>query len=797
MTSGRLPPGQRRISALLGPTNTGKTHRAIERMLAWPTGMIGLPLRLLAREVYDRVVERRGPDAVALITGEEKRIGQNAAYWICTVEAMPTDRPVAFLAVDEIQLAGDRTRGHTFTDRLLHARGAEETLFLGAQTIAGLLQRLIGRVEIETAPRLSRLSWGGTHKLGSVPARSAVVAFSAEKVYETAERLRAVHGGAAVVLGALSPRTRNAQVAMYQAGEVEHLVATDAIGMGLNMDLTHVAFTDVRKFDGRSFRDLSAAEVAQIAGRAGRHRSDGTFGTVRDLGPLDPELIDAVEAHRFPPLRRLFWRNTDLDFGSAAALIDSLGRPPPFRFLVPALGEDDQRALEALLHREAVAQRITGPAELARLWDVCKIPDYRKTRTGAHAELLSHIALHLLDDGVLPDDFVAERIARLDRTDGDIETLMARIAWVRTWTFVAWQRGWTADPAHWQGRSRQVEDRLSDALHEQLTARFVDRRVSWVLRGSTVDAEVSISDDGKVAIGGIGVGTSRAWSFVPDAAMPRMVHQPVRHRLRTDVLETFRSLIESRDDAIEVDEEGSLRFAGIGVARLAAGPSVLEPAVVLARLDLLESSERERLRQRLSRWCRALVEGLFAPLDRPESASLSPPARGLVYALRQGLGTVDRGEVEANLEGLVDDDRRGLARLDVRLGTATVFVQSLLRPVPQRIRGLLWSVHRSVRPVATPPGNGRTTVPPDGYDDDLLRAVGFRVVGDLAVRVDVLEKVSAEARRRARQRRPADPDPLPSWLGTSPEVAFGVLAGLGFQVRRRDDGQITVRVRSR
>ena len=427
---GRMTAVSTRVRAWLGPTNTGKTHRAVRAMLAHRSGMIGLPLRLLAREVYDRIVAEKGDAHVALVTGEEKRVPSDPRWYVCTVEAMPLDRRVAFLAVDEVQLAGDRNRGHVFTDRLLHARGTLETWFLGSEIIRPLLERLVPGIEIDTAPRLSTLTYAGERKLTSLPRRSAVVAFSADQVYEQAERIRAVHGGAAVVLGALSPRTRNAQVALYQSGEVGHLVATDAIGMGLNMDLDHVAFSALRKFDGRGHRDLSSAEVAQIAGRAGRYTTDGSFGATRELGPLPEDLVQAVEQHRFPSLERLYWRNSRLDYTSPDALLRSLSRPPPHPFLVPCHQEDDQLALEALLADPAVHARVTGrPEALSRLWEVCQVPDYRKDLTGAHVSLLAQIAARWIDAEPLPTDFLTERLDRLDRPDGDIDTLMARIAW--------------------------------------------------------------------------------------------------------------------------------------------------------------------------------------------------------------------------------------------------------------------------------------------------------------------------------------------------------------------------------
>jgi ATP-dependent RNA helicase SUPV3L1/SUV3 len=786
------------VRAILGPTNTGKTHRAIERMLEHRSGMIGLPLRLLAREVYDKIVARRGPDQVALVTGEEKRVPADPRYFVCTVEAMPVDRPVSFLAVDEVQLAGDRNRGHTFTDRILNARGVRETLFLGADTVAGLLERLVPDIVIDGAPRLSKLSWAGVRKLSSVPPRSAVVAFSADAVYEAAERLRAVHGGAAVVLGALSPRTRNAQVAMYQAGEVKHLVATDAIGMGLNMDVHHVAFAAVRKFDGRGHRDLQPAELAQIAGRAGRYKTDGTFGTTRAVGDLPEEVIAAIEGHAFPPLTHLFWRNSALDLRSTERLLQTLRRPPPADCLVAAHHEDDHRALEALSGRDDIRALVDGPEAVARLWQVCQVPDYHKTRTDAHVELLGQMATHLLGSGALPDAFVERHVARLDRTEGDIETLMSRIAWIRTWTYVAWQRDWTRRPAHFQDWTREVEDRLSDALHERLTARFVDRRVLVALGMPTPigTGGITLEEDGRVRVGGHDVGWVTSWSFRMDATntlSSRSAEAAIRRRLRELVQDGVEALVTGPDDAVTLDEQARLVAGGVALGRLGAGPSPLEPKVVLGRLDLLEAPERERVRVRLEQWRDRYVQGLFAPIERRPAERLSSSAKGLLYAVRTGLGAVDRDEVAALLEGLPKEDRAELAKLDVRIGTRSVYVQSMLRQEPMRVRGALWSVAHAHLPVVAPPVDGRAVLPPDDAPAGALRAMGYRVVGGVAVRVDVLEKVGAEVRAMARARRPHGLERLTSWLGATKDHAVAVARGLGFQVRAQDDGRVLVR----
>ncbi len=794
MASARvLEPG--RISAILGPTNTGKTHRAIERMLAYESGMMGLPLRLLAREVYDRVVAARGADAVALVTGEEKILPSQARFFVCTVEAMPVDRPVAFLCVDEVQLAGDANRGHVFTDRLLNARGVRETLFLGSDTIEPLLTELLPGLQVETQPRLSMLTHVGPRKVLAVPKRSAIVAFSAVRVYELAEQLRAAHGGAAVVLGALSPRTRNAQVGMYQAGEVQHMVATDAIGMGLNMDLEHVAFSALSKYDGRRQRDLTTAEIAQIAGRAGRYTTDGTFGTTRSAGELEAAVVADVEAHRFVPLARLYWRNSDLDFSSGEALLHSLSRPPPSPRLIPCQHEIDHLALEDVLANREVADRVADEASVRRLWEICRVPDYRKTLTGSHAELLIELALHLLSaDGHLPDSWVGQRLERLDRVEGDIDTLMGRIAYVRTWTTVAHHRDWTGRPEHWQARARAIEDRLSDALHERLTQRFVDRRVMLVLGGQAAKAHLELTDDGAVRLGGLDVGSVTNASFTPgQGAKGRGVVNAVRRRLRSEVLPRLQQLLSDPDDALQLEADGGLAWQGWTLARLRPGDGVLTPRIKLLRLDLLHPDEREQLRVRLAGWVARWVEGLFSPLSRGSTDALTPPARGLLYQLREGLGCVPRDQVEESVRALSSDDRGTLAKLDVRIGTRTVYVHSLLRRAPMRTRAALWSVDRGRYPLLDPPSEGRTSVVVDGVAKGLLVAVGFEIVGAVAVRVDTLEKVAAKLRSMAHSRDGEPLTPLMSWLGAGREATEHVVRGLGYRLRSVDEERVMVR----
>ena len=775
-----------RIVAVLGPTNTGKTHFALERMLGHASGMIGFPLRLLARENYDRIVRLKGAGAVALITGEERIVPPHPRWLVCTVEAMPLDRRVACLAIDEIQLCADPERGHVFTDRLLHARGEQETLFLGADTIRPLLRRLVPEAEIVTRPRLSKLVHAGPRKLDRLPPRSVVVAFSAAEVYGLAESVRRARGGAAVVLGALSPRTRNAQVALYQAGEVDHIVATDAIGMGLNMDVDHVAFAALRKFDGRGPRPLAPAEIAQIAGRAGRHLNDGSFGTTADAPPLDPELIEAVENHRFDPLRSLMWRNRDLRFTSPRALLASLDRPPDRAGLTRARDADDQRALAALAADAGVEALAGGQARVRLLWEVCQIPDFRKTMDESHVRLLKWVFVALAGPrGRLPEDGLAAAIERLDRTEGEIDTLVARIAAIRTWTFISHRADWVEDPGHWQGVTRAIEDRLSDALHQRLTNRFIDRRTAVLLRRlrqpEAMRAELDAG--GAVTVEGHLIGRLDGLSFAPAPAetggAARVVAAAAGRALQGEIAARVERLLAAEPAAFTLDPAGML-WDGAVVATLRPGTDPLKPLAEPVSSDLLAPAARDRLRRHLTAAARAVIAEAFAPLLRATEAGLTGPARGLVHHLVEGWGSAARGPARATLALLTPADRQALAKLGIRLGQHGLFLPALLKPPVQAVRALLWSLAADRPP---PPLPGARTALEVGPDDpaDFYPAVGYPLRGGVAVRADILERVAQTARAAARG-GPFVPGPeLCGLLGLSPDAVRRLLAGIGYQ----------------
>lgn len=776
----------RNVVAILGPTNTGKTHLAIERMLGHASGVIGLPLRLLAREVYNRVADRVGADQVALITGEEKIVPAAPRYRVCTVEAMPDRTDASFLAIDEIQLAGDLERGHVFTDRMLNLRGRDETLLLGAATMRGIVEKLLPGVNVLTRPRMSVLSYSGQKKITRLPRRAAVVAFSSDEVYAIAELIRRQRGGAAVVLGSLSPRTRNAQVELFQSGDVDFLVATDAIGMGLNLDVDHIAFAADRKFDGYQFRRLTAAEMAQIAGRAGRHMRDGTFGVTGRADPLEDALVEALESHRFDPVKTVQWRNRDLDYASLAALQASLDVAPAREGLTRAPPAVDVDVLARVARDDAVAALATGRERVERLWQVCQIPDYRKIAPANHAELVTAVFTYLARDGAIPEDWFETQVAFADRTDGDIDTLANRIAHVRTWTFAANRPDWLRDPFHWQERTRAIEDRLSDALHERLTARFVDRRTSVLMRRLKENAmlEAEITPAGDVLVEGQHVGTLDGFRFTPDPEADgpeaRALSAAAGKALAGEISERADKVATAGNSDLALSADGTLRWKGMPIARIAEGDDVLRPRLILLADDALTGPPRERVQARIDLWLATHIETALKPLfDLRAADALVAGARGLAFRLSENLGTIERSDIAVEVKALDQDARAGLRGLGVRFGAYHIFVPALLKPGPSGLLAMLWGLKNGgldthgLTDLARLAASGRTSVPVDPAVPPLLyRIVGFKVAGNRAVRIDILERLADLIR------------PLLAWRATAdqPEPPDGAIHGYGFTV---------------
>jgi ATP-dependent RNA helicase SUPV3L1/SUV3 len=783
------------VTAVLGPTNTGKTHLAIERMAAHSSGIIGFPLRLLAREVYDRLVAIKGPKEVALVTGEERIVPPGARWFLCTAESMPLDREVSFVALDEGQLGADPERGHVFTDRILRARGRDETMILGSDSLRPVLRKLVPEAEIVTRPRFSTLSYAGAKKLSRLPKRSAIVAFSAEEVYAVAEALRRLRGGAAVVMGALSPRTRNAQVAMFQAGEVDYLVATDAIGMGLNLDVHHVAFASLNKFDGRRQRRLTVAEMAQIAGRAGRHQRDGTFGALVEEGPgaFTPEEIAAIEGHRVPPLEHLYWREGEPDLTSIDVLIASLEAKPHLPMLRAAPEATDLMVLKRMAAEDWVRDRVRSPRAVARLWATCGLPDFRKLGLDPHTRFVSRVFRHLSEGrGHIPHIWFADEIARLDRVDGDVESIAGRIAAARSWAYIAHRADWLDDPAHWADRTRALEEKLSDALHASLTQRFVDKRTTVLLRQIGADAShlpVVIGPEGEVTVEDHTLGQLRGFHFEvsPDAraADKRMLLAAAEKGLAPELRRRAAALADAPDDAlIRVDAE--MHWRGTRVAHLDATANPLRPTLRLCRtLDHLDPPARNAVRARIAAWLDARIAADLPDLATLDALSRDAAAgsrvRALAGLLVQTGGLMPRRAAGALVEALDPDDRKRLRKAGLVIGTLDLFMPGLLKPRAAAAR-------RALLGLGDGPTEGASVLARGAPGAALDH--GYRPLGQQAVRIDLAERIARAAHDARKGRTPFAPDPaLATSMGLTADTLARLMAQLGFQGLRGREGQ--------
>jgi ATP-dependent RNA helicase SUPV3L1/SUV3 len=801
----------RPVTAVLGPTNTGKTHLAVERMLAHGKGMIGLPLRLLAREIYDRVRAKVGDQAVALITGEEKIIPLDPRYWVCTVEAMPPDIEVPFLAIDEVQLCADFERGHIFTDRVLHRRGTQETMLLGAGTMRPILEKLLPHCTFTTRPRLSQLTYAGHKKLSRLPRRTAIVAFTAEMVYAVAEMIRLQRGGAAVVLGALSPRTRNAQVALYQSGDVDYLVATDAIGMGLNMDVDHIAFAATRKFDGFQFRNLNAGELGQVAGRAGRYMNDGTFGVTAEVEPFDQEMIDRLENHNFDNVRNLQWRNTDLDFRSMDGLRKSLGYLPKDGALTRAQNAPDIRALEAMCRDSSILGLIKSSSDVGKAWEVCQVPDYRNISPAEHAHLVGRIISYLrTGPGFISEDWFAKQLNMCDNMEGGIDALSTRISHVRSWTFIANRSDWLEAPIYWQSRAKEIENKLSDVLHEKLTQRFINRRTSVLMQrlARKEGLMTNVEDGGEVKVEGEFVGRIEGLNFIADPSAASGDLRTLKTASLTAVTDEIgkraKALAMTADTELKLNRAGDIVWAGNAVGRVHSGDNMLRPRAEVVASDVLQGAARDEVRERLQKFSDRYLAAFLEPLAKLEVAEgYEAQSRGLAFRIVEHFGVLPREAVLDEVKTLSQDDRAKLRSAGVKFGAFNIFLPALLKPAATDMRLLLWWLQKKeVGAVPAPPANGLTSTTADTTLPDGFYAIcGYRVCGKRAVRVDMLERLADLIRDRvfwkpriAEEVRPAGAfegggftvvSDMMSLVGCSGEEFEEILVSLGFKAQKK------------
>ncbi len=804
------------VTAVLGPTNTGKTHMAVERMLAHGGGMIGLPLRLLAREIYDRVRLKVGDHAVALVTGEEKIIPPSPRYWVATVEAMPPDISVPFLAIDEVQLCADFERGHIFTDRVLHRRGNEETMLLGAATMKPILEAMLPKTTFISRPRFSKLTYAGQKKMSRLPRRSAIVAFSADMVYSVAELIRRQSGGAAVVLGALSPRTRNAQVELYQSGDVDYIVATDAIGMGLNMNVDHVAFAATRKFDGFQYRELNPGELGQVAGRAGRYMNDGTFGVTGEADAFDQDMVDRLENHNFDPIRSLQWRNPDLDFASLERLRHSLATFPTRNGLTRAQSGPDLDALEAVARDPAIAELAASRKEVEFLWSACQIPDYRNISPAEHAHLVGKVFQYLVSPkGYIAEDWFARQLKHCDNTQGDIDTLSNRISHVRTWTFIANRGDWLKTPIYWQRKAQEIEEKLSDALHERLTQRFIDRRTSVLMRRLAQKEELmsSVEEDGAIHVEGEYVGRIKGFNFIPDGVSESQEQRTLKaaavQAVSAEILARANAAATSADPDLKLTRDGNIIWNHEAIGFLEAGENLLAPRARLLASDLLSGQPREDVQARLQKFIDRHIAGLLEPLLKlQENETLQGMARGIAFRIVENLGVLPREQVLEDIKLLSQEDRAALRQHGVRFGAFHIFTPALLKPAATELRLLLWALQLKkagtleLAALPMPPGQGLTSAVFDRTTPVGFYGVcGYRICGTRVVRIDMLERLADLVRDRVfwKPRFPDEARPtgsvegggftivadMMSLVGCSGEEFEGILRSLGFRMQKK------------
>jgi ATP-dependent RNA helicase SUPV3L1/SUV3 len=751
------------LTAILGPTNTGKTHLAVERMCAHSSGMMGFPLRLLAREIYDRLVAIKGAHQVALITGEERIEPPQARWYCCTVESMPVDRDFAFVAIDEAQLGADAERGHIFTDRILHARGREETMILGSESLRPLIRQLLPEAEIVSRPRFSTLSYAGAKKLSRLPKRSAIVAFSIEQVYAVAETLRRMRGGAAVVMGALSPRTRNAQVAMFQSGEVDYLVATDAIGMGLNLDVAHVAFVSLSKFDGARRRRLTVAEMAQIAGRAGRHQRDGSFGTLAGEGSeFAPEEVLAIENHDFPKLDWLYWREAEPRFDSLATLIADLESKPTAPGLLAAPKAIDLAVLRRLADMPDATALIRHPVDVARLWAVASLPDFRSMGEEHHSRFVASLWQHLgQSKRVIPQSLYASELARLDSIQGDVDTLSARIAAVRTWTYVAHRGDWLADPTAMAERARALEEKLSDALHDALRQRFVDKRTSTLLRKGGLDSglhPVEIDANRRVLVDGEEIGTLHGFAFRVDPAAKagdrKLLLAAAERHLAAHLRQKARdvSMAEDSEFSLGADNEGkpAIFWKGDKLGQLAKGRSLVQPAFLPVKAVAgLEGDALRDITTRAERWIAAQLAKAMGGIVGLHELAQQPDVDGNVRALAVRLadaGGIAGRHYLADAIAALPKEARGAARKGgIVFGALDIYHHAALKPAAAKWRAALFAARDGRAMPDLPPESAVHLKDWKFAHPGEARNAGYRRIGDEYVRIDLAERVIKKA----------------------------------------------------
>ena len=786
----------KKVVALLGPTNTGKTFIAIDKMLQYESGIFGLPLRLLAREVYDKCVKKIGKEKVALITGEEKSVPNSADYFICTVESMPKDKIVDFVAIDEVQMCADRERGHIFTDRLLNMRGAKITMFLGSQIMKNIIQDLVKNVEFIRQERFSKLSYSGYKKISRLDQKTAIIAFSIEEVYALAELVRRQKGGAAVIMGSLSPKTRNSQVELYQSGDVGYLIATDAIGMGLNMDINQIYFSNLKKFDGKKTRRLNIVEISQIAGRAGRYKNDGNFGTTGDCESLNSDEIEKIEKHDLPLTKMLFWRNSKLDFKSQEDLISSLELKPINKNLIRINDSVDESVLRHLLKKGENNALYSKNLEL--LWECCQIPDFEKKAYGQHIHVVDTVFKFLSTRKKrIPNEYMKEQLKGLEKKHGNIDVLANRISNVRTWSYVANKKNWVENSDYWIQFTKNIEDNLSDKLHQELTRSFIDKKISILSKGLKQDLvlKTEVSEENKVLIDGQDIGELRGLKFVVEFTANTLdtdiksIKKAARRGIHKELIERVNKII--KDKKITLKEDHKIYWNENPIARIKKGENYLTPEVEIIADDALPENSKEDLTSFLKNWVANFInEELGDLLNLTKVKITNQYLRALVFQIYENNGVMKRSKIE-NIIGLVTkEERKKLWGMGIKLGRYHIYLPKMLKPKAVNLRVNLWKLFHNISPNNQIPKSGLNFLVNDNYNKKFLLLCGFENFKDFFVRVDILEKLFISILDKTKNRKFTITSDMMNLLGCSKENFYKLMDLMNYKKDKDKDTYI-------
>ena len=776
-----------KIIALLGPTNTGKTYVAIEKMLEFKSGIFGFPLRLLAREVYDKCVDKVGEEKVALITGEEKIIPSTACYFICTVESMPKDKIVDFIAIDEIQMCADRERGHIFTERLLELRGTKLTMFLGSQVMAKIIKELVDNVEFENKERYSKLSYSGIKKISRLEQKVAIIAFSIEEVYAIAELVRRQKGGAAVIMGSLSPKTRNSQVGLYQSGDVDYLIATDAIGMGLNMDINEIYFSNLKKFDGKKTRRLNLIEMSQIAGRAGRYKNDGGFGTTGDCETLNSDEIEKIEKHHLPDTKTIYWRNSKLDFKNPESLISTLELKPSQKNLLRTNDSLDESVLRFFLKKGT--NNIIYHKNLEILWECCQIPDFEKKAYGQHINVIDKVFQFLTTrKNKIPSTFMKEQLKGLERDHGNVDLLSHRLSNVRTWSYVANKKNWVENSDYWIQLTKSIEDKLSDKLHDELTKSFIDKKISILSRGLKQDLVLNteINDENRIYINGQLVGELRGLKFLIEVTSKTLdtdiksIRKAARKGIEKELIKRIDTILNNPE--IEIDENNKIIWKNNPIARLKKGSNYLNPEIDIIADESLNNDSKSKLTKFLNKWLSNHINEELGDLIRLTKHQINNQyLRGLVFQLYEKNGVVKRNEVNKIVNSIPSDQRKKLWGMGIKIGRYHIYLPKMLKPKAVKFRVGLWNIFHNLSDINKIPKSGLNFLSDTNLEKNFLLLCGFEKFREFFVRIDILEKLFLKIIENTKNRKFKINSEMMNLLGCSKENFYKLMTYMNYK----------------